>query len=91
MIGLLPTILTVVEEIRRYLESRRKDYYTVDEVAELTGRKPYTVRTWIKEKRIEASRIDGTGPKGRLLIARSQLQSLIETGLGGQLRDDLVD
>src|SRR3954453_7163783 len=56
-----------VAEVRRILTGRQKDHYTVEEVGKLTGRKPYTVRTWVKEKRIKAIRVSGTGPKGRLL------------------------
>ncbi|WP_435010190.1 helix-turn-helix domain-containing protein [Tundrisphaera lichenicola] len=90
LIGLLPVILEEIKDIRRVLDGRQKDYYTVEEVADLAGRKPYTVRAWIKGKKIEATRIEGTGPKGRLLIHRSQLRMLIGSGHGGQIPDDLA-
>jgi len=79
-----------IERIRETLEARRKDHYTVDEVAELTGRTPYTVRRWISEERIKAIRIAGTGPKGRLLIAREEVDALIASGLGAQIPDAVV-
>jgi hypothetical protein len=43
------------------------------------------------EKRIRASRIDGSGPHGRLLVARDQLRKLIDSARGGGLPDVLAD
>jgi excisionase family DNA binding protein len=82
---ILTHILQGVRDILALLAGTRKEYYTVEEVAELTGRTPYTVRRWINEKRIAATRVDGTGPRGRLLIARGQLDCLIGTGAGGNI------
>jgi excisionase family DNA binding protein len=87
---LLRPVLAELELIRATLEARRKPHYTVDEVAELTGRTPYTVRRWISEERIQATRIEGTGPKGRLLIAREEVDALIAAGLGAQVPDAAV-
>jgi len=81
----IPDILSAVEEIRGRLGATVKDYYTVEDVAELTGRAPYTVRTWIKEGRAAAVRVSGTGPRGRLLIARAELQKLVGFGLSGHV------
>ncbi len=80
-----------LELIRATLQARRKDHYTVEEVAELTGRTPYTVRRWITEKRIKAIRISGTGPKGRLLVPREELDTLIAAGLGARVPDGAAD
>lgn len=81
----LAEILDGLRDIREMLRGMRKDYYTVAEVAEMTGRTPYTIRRWLAEGRITATRIEGTGPRGRLLIARDQLQRLVASGLGGEV------
>jgi excisionase family DNA binding protein len=80
-----------VNEVRLTLQGQRKPHYTVEEVAELSGRTPYTVRRWIAEKRIAASRISGTGPRGRLLIAREELDTLIRSGLGTDIPDAVAN
>jgi excisionase family DNA binding protein len=94
-----PVNAAVVEELISYMREVKellvridartdrqiKEYYTVEEVGELTGRAPFTVRRWIKEGRIEATRVEGTGPKGRLLIHRSQLGKLILSGRGSEV------
>lgn len=83
VVGLLCQLRAEVEEIRDQISGRVKQYYPVDEAAEILGRSAYTVRRWVKVGRIKAIRIDGTGPKGRLLIARAELTHLLESGLGG--------
>jgi excisionase family DNA binding protein len=80
-----------LEGLRAVLQGRRKSHYTVEEVAELTGRTPYTVRRWVTEKRIKAIRLSGTGPKGRLLIPREELDALISAGLGAEIPDAVVE
>ncbi|MFO0952628.1 MAG: helix-turn-helix domain-containing protein [Isosphaeraceae bacterium] len=64
------------------LSGRCKPHYTVEEVAELTSRSPYTVRRWVAEGRITATRLAEGGPRGRLLIARAELDRLVENGRG---------
>jgi len=82
---ILAKIMADIAGIRSQLAGARKPFYTVEEVACLTGRTPYTVRRWISEKRIRADRVAGTGPKGRLLIAGDQLDTLIVAGQGAEI------
>lgn len=63
--------------IKEDLIGKSKPYLTVKEFAREVGRAAYTVRTWIKNGLIEADRIFGTGPKGRYLIRREELDKLI--------------
>lgn len=65
----------------------QKQFLRVDEVAELTGRSAFTVRRWIKEGKIEATRISHGGPRGRLLIPRHQLQCIVRDGKGENVPD----
>ena len=89
--NLLIELRSAVEDIRGQLSKRQKPHLTVEELAELVGRSPYTVRRWISEQRITAIRIDGSGPKGRLLIPREQLDALISQGLGAAVPDAVMD
>jgi excisionase family DNA binding protein len=85
IVSRLDELLMDMAEIRECLFGARKDYYTVNEVAEYAGRAEYTVRSWVKAGLIRAERIAGTGPKGRLLIPRSELAKLIASGRGEKI------
>ena len=91
MFGLLHYLKVAVEDIRAKLAGTYKSNYTVEEVAQLVGRSPYTVRRWIAAGRIEAIRIEGTGPKGRLLVPRDQLDSLVKAGMGAAIPAAVID
>ena len=78
-------ILTELKALRELLHGSRKPLLTIDEVARLTGRNPYTVRTWVKTGRLAATRVHGTGPRGRLLVARDELDRLLTDGLAGRV------
>jgi len=79
---MLRDLLSAVGDIRRSLAGTSKRWLTVAEFAEMCGRSPYTVRRWVSEGRVQATRVNGTGPKGRLLISRDQIPALIADGLG---------
>ena len=83
----LRSLFAELREIREILANQRKPNLTVGEVALLVGRDPYTVRTWVKTGRLKAIRVLGTGPRGRLLIERSELDRLLADGRGGSVPD----
>src|SRR6266478_5019627 len=53
-----------LDGLRDLLSRRRKDSFTVEEIAELTGRSAYTIRRWIALGKLKASRIAEGGPRG---------------------------
>ncbi len=75
-------VAILVAELRDRLSGVWKSHLSVDEVASEVKRAPYTVRQWIRSGRLRAERVEGAGPKGRLLIPREELQRLIATGHG---------
>jgi len=81
----LAEILDGLRDLRDLLAGVRKEWYTVEEVAELTGRSAYTVRRWAKAGLIQATRVSGTGPRGRLLVGHDEVRKLIAAGLGGDV------
>ncbi len=83
--GHLPTVLQKLDALSELLGSRRKESYVVEEVAELTGRSEYTIRRWITEGKLKAVRITEGGPRGRLLIPRSELDRLVACGRGAEV------
>jgi excisionase family DNA binding protein len=85
MLGLLQHLVAVVEDLRGKVDGARKELFTVEEVARLTGRAAYTVRRWVSEGRLRATRVEGTGRYGRLLIPGDELLRLLPQGLGGDL------
>jgi excisionase family DNA binding protein len=81
----LEQILAELRDVRALLEGAHKPLLTVEEVARAVGRSPFTIRRWIKDDQLKATRVAGTGPRGRLLIAREQLDNLIALGLGAEI------
>jgi excisionase family DNA binding protein len=88
---MIPMILAVANDIRSHLGGLRKSHFTIEEVAAATGRAPYTVRAWRKQGRIRAIRVADTGPRGRLLIPREELEKLVAAGLASQLPAAAID
>jgi len=91
MLGLLRTLDAKVEDLRSIMTRRRKEHLTVEEGGEAVGRSAYTVRRWVTERKIRAIRVEGTGPRGRLIIPRTELDRLIQSGEGGSIPDAAVD
>jgi len=80
----------VVDELRAQLAGTAKSHFTVEEIARMTGRAAYTVRTWIKQGALRAERVAGTGPRGRLLIPRDEMRRLIAVGKGTDVPASVV-
>lgn len=80
--AMLKALQADVADVRAILQSKHKETYTVEEFADLVGRSAYTIRRWVKEKKIHAIRVAGTGPKGRLLIPHAEVKTLIGTANG---------
>ena len=80
-----------LDRLHDLLAARRKDQLTVAEFAEAVGRSAYTLRRWIGEGRVRAVRIADGGPKGRLLIARSELDRVIAAAAGGAIPDSATN
>ena len=74
-----------LDEIHGLVTGRTKEHHTVAEAAEMFGRSAYTIRRWITEGRLKASRVIDTGQRGRLVIHRDELQRLIGAGRGENL------
>ena len=91
MYGLLIYVKDAIEYVRAQLAAKRKDHYTVPEFGDLVRRSPYTVRRWIAEGRVKAVRVQGTGPKGRLLVPHDQLDALVVAGMGTEIPAAAMD
>lgn len=83
--GHLPVVLEKLDHLRELLAGKRKESLLVEEVAELTGRSEYTIRRWVTEGKLKAVRIAEGGPRGRLLIPRSELDRLVAAGRGAAI------
>lgn len=75
------TIIEKLQLIEDVLRAREKPYHSVEDVAQRYGRSAYTVRRWISEGRLKATRLRDGGPRGRLMIAREELTRLDGTGI----------
>lgn len=82
VIDLLQAIRDKVDRLEDRLVLGQKSHLSVDECAETVGRSAYTVRRWITTGLIRAERVSGTGPRGRLLIPREELDRVIKQGRG---------
>jgi excisionase family DNA binding protein len=85
VVRLLLEVKSGLDDLRAIIVSKRKDFYTTDEIAEIVGRAPYTVRKWVSMGRLKATRVAGSGGHGRLLIERSELARLVGAGRGSEV------
>jgi hypothetical protein len=73
-----------IEEMLRTLIQQRqvKDWYSVNEVAELLGKAPFTIREHARLRRISASkRRSGRGPNSEWMISHDELTRIQNEGL----------
>ena len=91
LVDILGQLFRAVDDIRRQLGGKMKSHLIVEEVAEVTGKSPYTIREYIRQGRIRAIRVAGTGPRGRLLVPREELEKLMTSGLAGHAPAALFD
>jgi hypothetical protein len=82
VLAALASIDRRVDGLHQLLSGCTKSHYTVAELATMTGRSSYTVRRWVSKRRLSAKRVEGSGPRGRLLIARSEIERMLAAGLG---------
>ena len=54
IIALLRQLTDGLADVRKQFMENQKPHLTVEELAELVGRKPYTVRSWITDGKITA-------------------------------------
>ena len=83
-LGLLQQAMT---DLRDEMHDRRKPFVTVREAAAQCCRSEYTIRRWIAQGRVKASKVEGTGPHGRLLVARDDLERLLQVGPAPDARE----
>ena len=73
-----------LDDLHALLSNATKPFYTVGELAKNVGRSPYIVRCWVADGKIKAIRLKDTGPRGRLLISRSETLKISEAGLNSR-------
>jgi len=81
----LRAIAATLQSIAEKLSGHSKPLLTVGEAAKLFDRSEDTIRRWIKQGKLKADRVQGTGPRGRLLIRREALVALLEQGVGEEV------
>lgn len=75
---------SVLHELRDLLVTQRtvKDWYSTIEVAEILGKKPYTVREWCRLQRVNANKaLCGRGCEEEWRISHEELTRISNEGL----------
>lgn len=90
MLALIEPLVAKVANIDERSKTDYKEWLTAEDIAARTGRKPFTVRRWNTKGIITGIRIEGSGPRGRLLFHRSELDKLMKAGLGGHPSPNMV-
>lgn len=72
-----------IEELLMALLKQRqvKDYYSINELADLLGRAPFTCREWARTGRIAAERKRGRGEFGEWRVSHQELIRIQNEGL----------
>lgn len=55
------------------------EFLSVKQAAQILKRSPYTIRRWIKERKLSAIKYAETGPKGQWLVYCSSIASRIKS------------
>jgi hypothetical protein len=80
LLGRLIRIESALQELLR--QNTVKDWYTTDEVAEILGKAPFTVREWCRHQRVKAmKRACGRGKSQEWIISRDELMRVQTEGL----------
>ncbi len=77
-------VITALAELRAFVINQRtvKDWYSPEEVAEMLGKQPYTVREWCRYRRINArKRPTGRGGAKEWEISREEVERIKSHGL----------
>ena len=56
--SVLREVCSTLRDLQEQVAGRVKEFYTVDEVATMVGRAPYTIRSWIGGGKIRADRVE---------------------------------
>ncbi len=79
------------EIIRQRVRANAKDFYKVEEFAQLAHRGTGKVRGWIARGSIESVRVAGKGPRGKLMIPGKELEKLFLGKLGVHVPPEVID
>ena len=80
LLGRLSRIESALQQLLR--QKTIKAWYTTEEVAEIVGKAPFTVREWCRHGRVNATKCDcGRGSSKEWIISRDELMRIQTEGL----------